>query len=259
MIAKAPVGGLKSEVGQWHAGLLARAMAGRCQVAGRRLQQCDAFSVTVTRLEAHTGAPAGLADVVAVEESRDGLVKVTAGVLGDLRGLRLDPRIHYDPDADALAARILRTHQAAADRAWRSGTAVAGLPPDTRPGEVDLIFDPVLDDLGRRIADPRRDGSDGRPVLADCVDYRSLRGYFLQMREEASRVCETAVSGDRLVAATVSGQGELLGLALDHRIYRAYHTAGLAEQILTMARRAAVQAGDRLAAISKSITSSWEV
>ncbi|MCC8246414.1 YbaB/EbfC family nucleoid-associated protein [Saccharothrix luteola] len=82
--------------------------------------------------------PRQLADLAATACSPDGLVRVTAGALGDLRELHLDPRHHRTQDADALGGTILATVRAAADNAARTSDGTA--PPDA----VDLLFDPVL-------------------------------------------------------------------------------------------------------------------
>jgi DNA-binding protein YbaB len=82
-----------------------------------------------------------MTDVTATAISPDGMVEVTAGALGDLRGLRLDPRHMRTPDAEALAATILATTQAAAH------DARATLPAD----ETDPLFGTVLRELDRLI------------------------------------------------------------------------------------------------------------
>ncbi|GAA4635962.1 hypothetical protein GCM10023196_083730 [Actinoallomurus vinaceus] len=55
-----------------------------------------------------------------VARSEDGLVKVRALGTGEIIGLELDPRIYRTPNADELAATIVRTIQKAASGAARA-------------------------------------------------------------------------------------------------------------------------------------------
>lgn len=182
-----------------------------------------------------------LADVVAVANSPDGLVEVTAGVFGDLRRLRLDPRINRAPDAAALAANILVTHRTATCRATREVSDV---------DDFDPAFDPVLGRIDDRSVGPRQTGPDGRPVLASYVDHTSLRRYLLRLRDELARLQARAVSGDGLITVTVTGRGGLLDLAMDNRIHRAHSAAELAGQILATAHEAAARSAGQLTAIT---------
>ena len=82
-----------------------------------------------------------MTDVTATAISPDGMVEVTAGPLGELRGLRLDPRHMRTPDAEALAATILTTTRVAAREARATLAA----------DETDPLFGPVLRELDRLI------------------------------------------------------------------------------------------------------------
>jgi DNA-binding protein YbaB len=90
-------------------------------------------------------------DLTATAGSADGIVMATVGVLGDLRELRLDPRLYRSRDADALAAEIVATVRSAAKCAAQEAfhAVAAQLPPGTDPEEADLLFGPALHELER--------------------------------------------------------------------------------------------------------------
>ncbi|OZM74260.1 hypothetical protein CFN78_03705 [Amycolatopsis antarctica] len=96
-----------------------------------------------------------LADIDATAESTDGLVTASVDAWGELRSLRLDPRIYRTADADALAKTITHTVQSAAHTAHhRVFSAVAPLLPDeVTADDFDPVADPVLHVLART-ADP---------------------------------------------------------------------------------------------------------
>ncbi|MER5268314.1 YbaB/EbfC family nucleoid-associated protein [Actinosynnema sp. NPDC002837] len=85
--------------------------------------------------------------------SDDGLVEATVDAGGRLIGLRLDPRVHRDPDSAALARTVLQTVQAANREATRAAFEVVSrfLPADADPDTADLRFDLALAELDRRI------------------------------------------------------------------------------------------------------------
>jgi DNA-binding protein YbaB len=201
------------------------------------------MSDSVPMIETRAGTPA-LADLVAVEETRDGQVRVTVGAFGDLRELHLDPRVFQTRDAAALAADIVAIARAAADSAAEHGVAALGR--RERHEDIDLAFDPVLDDLDRRIAAPPADGL--------RIDYAGFRRYLVTLRDQTLDLRETAESGDGLITATVGGRGELLDLTLDWRVHRDRTSTDLAEDILATVRLAAEQIGHRVAAISRRIS-----
>lgn len=176
--------------------------------------------------------------MVAAAESPDGLVEVTAGVFGDLRGLWLDPRA----DLDGVGARVLlATRIAAAAAAW----SAAGVPRGTPLG--DLAFDPVLREIDRRIAEPRPSAVDGRP--SPVLDHRALRRELERVRDAIAEIRETARSTDGAVTVTVGGRGELLDLVVDRRSRHAT-AAVLADRVLATSRLAVARVGDRLRGVS---------
>ncbi len=178
-----------------------------------------------------------LTELVAVEETRDGLATVTVGVLGDLRDLRFDPRVTRCRDAGALAETVMRTVRAAAAAVHRSSAGlVAQLVPDhPRGAEIDLVFDPMLYQLERRIGE-----SDAG------FDYRGLRQRVLAMRDLAEDLRETVRSPDGQIAATVSGRRTLVDLTLGRRATSTRHADQLADDILATARRATARVGEQL-------------
>jgi len=185
-----------------------------------------------------------LTELVAVEGTRDGLATVTVGVLGDLRDLRFDPRVTRCRDEGALAEtvmRAVRTASAAAHRA--SADLVAQLVPEhPRGAEVDLLFDPMLYRLDRRIAES--DGSDAG------FDYRRLRRRVLAMRDLAEDLRKTARSPDGQITATVSGRRALVGLTFGRKAVPTRHADQLADDVLTTARRATAR-------VSEQLTGTW--
>ena len=96
-----------------------------------------------------------LAAIEAAASSDDGLVDVTVGPGGELRSLRLDPRLYRTPDADALARAITRAVQDAGRDARRAAFDVLEplLPAGATAADTDLVFDPLLHHLDRRLAD----------------------------------------------------------------------------------------------------------
>lgn len=196
-----------------------------------------------------------LVDLVAVEESWDGLVTVTVGAFGDLRDLRLDPRIIRNADAGVLAGDILRATRAAAAAVEEQAAGLAPrlLPGHRRHDDVDLAFDPVLHELDRRIAAPPPPADGDRPVIGG-VDYERFRRRVVALRDQARELRESAESDDGLVTVTVGGHGELLDLALDPRVFRESHASELAATILSTVRRATARVGERYSAIFRSTT-----
>jgi DNA-binding protein YbaB len=181
-----------------------------------------------------------LTELVAVEETRDGLATVTVGVLGDLRDLRFDPRVARCRDAGALAETVMRTVRAAAAAVHRSSAGlVAQLVPDHPLGaEVDLLFDPMLYQLDRRIA------ATGESDAG--FDYRGLRQRVLAMRDLAEDLRETMTSPDGQITATVSGRRALVDLTLGRRATSTRHADQLADDILATVRRATARVGEQL-------------
>lgn len=107
----------------------------------------------MTRIEPPGRGPQNLDGVTAHATSPDGMVEATAGVFGDLRELRLDPRQQRTRDTIALAETIMATVRAAGEAAARK--AFAGVsshfPPGTRPEKADLLFVPLLHTLDEQI------------------------------------------------------------------------------------------------------------
>jgi DNA-binding protein YbaB len=185
-----------------------------------------------------SGAQQALVDLVAVEESWDGLVRVSVGAFGDLRELHLDPRTARD--AAALAADVMHTvRTAAAGAAESAQRLVPDLMPGTTTHDVDLAFDPVLYQLDRR--------------TSAHIDYAAFRRYVTALRDRTRDLVETADSDDGLITATVSGRGTLLDLTLDPRALRDRDTNELAADILATVRRATAQLGDQMTAISRRL------
>lgn len=85
--------------------------------------------------------------------SDDGLVEATVDAAGRLVDLRLDPRVHRNPDSAALARTVLDTVSAANREAARSAFEVVSkfLPADADPETADLRFDLALAELDRRV------------------------------------------------------------------------------------------------------------
>lgn len=194
-----------------------------------------------------------LAEVRVTADSADGVVTATAGHLGDLRELRIDPKGYRVRDARALAEGVLDTAGAAADRATRAAFEVAAalLPAHAAPGDVDLVFDPVLRELDRLIARRRDTAAPGsRPLLESGIDYEAERRVAAARREAVPRIRETAESDDGLVAATADAHGRLLDLSLHRGVYRTPDSRRLAERITTTTRRAAECARARLYAVT---------
>jgi len=83
-------------------------------------------------------------------ESDDGLVRATVGPRGQLIELKLDPRIYRETNADALARKITRTVQQAAERSIDHVQRIVAeyLPPGS--GAVDFLKDNNFGSLMRR-------------------------------------------------------------------------------------------------------------
>lgn len=105
------------------------------------------------RREAVRDVNRALGAIEGTASSDDGFIDATAGPNGDLRSLRLDPRIYRVHDADALARDIVDTVRAAADTARREAFDVLKplLPGNATVDGADLAFDPVLHHLDRRL------------------------------------------------------------------------------------------------------------
>ncbi|MEV6637798.1 YbaB/EbfC family nucleoid-associated protein [Actinoplanes sp. NPDC051470] len=88
----------------------------------------------------------GMAGISARAESPDGLIMVVVGARGELRELRLDPRIYRQPDSRALARGITATLEAATADAQRQVFELVRdlLPAGATAREADLDFDPFL-------------------------------------------------------------------------------------------------------------------
>ncbi|MCE6997998.1 YbaB/EbfC family nucleoid-associated protein [Saccharothrix sp. S26] len=97
------------------------------------------------------GVNQALAAMEATASSDDGLVDVTVGPGGELRALRLDPRLYRRPDAAALARAITRAARAAAEDARQAAFDMLAplLPADATAADTDLAFDPLLHHLDR--------------------------------------------------------------------------------------------------------------
>lgn len=185
----------------------------------------------MTTVEQILRAHRHLSVLTVTAESADGLVEATVGPHGDLRSLRLDPRVHRV--RESLADTIKHTVHTAAEIASREAfTSLSVLLPNADPDTVDLAFDPVLHQLDR---------AGNTAFHADLVAVRDL------MRE----VVESAESDDGLVTATVDGRGLLLDLRLDPRIFRAGNARLLAEQVTSTVRRATELAAEQVAAVGR--------
>ncbi|NUT95186.1 MAG: YbaB/EbfC family nucleoid-associated protein [Saccharothrix sp.] len=87
-----------------------------------------------------------LATVRATAHSRDGLVTATTSGRGELLDLVIDPRVYRHPDSVGLAESVTDAVHRATEQAQREAFALARpfLPPDARPAETDVDFDPAL-------------------------------------------------------------------------------------------------------------------
>jgi DNA-binding protein YbaB len=200
-----------------------------------------------TEVRRRGAAHRALTELVAVEDTRDGLATVTVGVLGDLRDLRFDPRVTRCRDEGSLAETVMRAVRTAAAAVHRaSADLVAQLVPGhPRGAEVDLLFDPMLYRLDRRIAaSGESDGSDAG------FDYRGLRRRILAMRDLAEDLRETVRSPDGRITATVNGRRALVGLTFGRRAVSTRHADQLADDVLATARRAAAR-------VSEQLTGAW--
>ncbi|GAB3465116.1 YbaB/EbfC family nucleoid-associated protein [Actinophytocola sediminis] len=74
------------------------------------------------------------------------------------------------------------------------------------------------------------------------ADYEKLAEEVERLRRTIAETQETADSADGLVSATVGGNGELIEVWLDPRIYRSPDSAALATTITETIRQAARQA-----------------
>ncbi|WP_434444216.1 YbaB/EbfC family nucleoid-associated protein [Lentzea sp. E54] len=186
-----------------------------------------------------------LAGLRATAISADGFLTATAGFLGNLLELDVDPRVYRIRDAQALARSVLDTTRTAVDRATQAALEVAAVVLPT-PGHVDLLFGPPLRELDRLNAQTRATTPGSRPALRSGIDYEAERRALIKCREAMPAIRETAESDDGLVAATADARGRLLDLSLHQSIYRAPDSRRLAEGIITTARRATERARARL-------------
>ncbi len=72
--------------------------------------------------------------------------------------------------------------------------------------------------------------------------YEGLADGIREFRSRLAELRVTADSADGLVSATVGGRGELIGLTIDPRVYRAPDSRGLADTITGTVRHAAERA-----------------
>lgn len=84
------------------------------------------------------------------------------------------------------------------------------------------------------------------PRLGIIAEYEQLAEEVESLRRTIARTQETADSADGLVSATVGGNGELVELWLDPRIYRAPDSAALATTITETIHQAARQVEERI-------------
>jgi DNA-binding protein YbaB len=193
-----------------------------------------------------------LVNVRAIAESPNGFIAATAGPLGDLRELRIDPRVYRDQDAHALAEDVLETIEAAADGATRSAFDAAEvlLAGQTEPVNAELVLGPVLHELDRLIARTAHNGGvvppGSRPTIDAGIDYEAHRRELEALRAEMLYVRGTADSDDGLITATTDACGKVFGLVLHQRIYRTPDARRLAEQITGTVRRATDEARCRM-------------
>jgi DNA-binding protein YbaB len=204
-----------------------------------------------------------LADVRATAESDDGLIVATVDGGGRLQELRLDPRVYRTMDVDDLADGVVATARQAAKFALRQAAKVAAdlLPGQIDPAKTGLGFDLVLDELNRRIANPsppyRGDPPDeSLPVLRASLDFRAFRRNVLDLREQMAEMEGVARSDDGLIEATTDGYGRLRDLWLDRRLFRVTDSRRLAADLTGTVRKAADQAGDKVARANQGIWSS---
>ncbi|MFD0200333.1 MULTISPECIES: YbaB/EbfC family nucleoid-associated protein [Saccharothrix] len=154
-------------------------------------------------------------DVAAVRmtaESANRTVVAVAGPFGELRELRIDPRVYRVQDARRLSEDVLEASRAAADRACRAAFDAARvlLPEDAEPTGADLVLGPVLRELDELVATARERvtvPSDSRPVLDTGIDYEAERRDVEAQRAVMLETRGTADSDDGLVTITVDACG----------------------------------------------------
>jgi DNA-binding protein YbaB len=77
-------------------------------------------------------------------------------------------------------------------------------------------------------------------------EYRSMQARAERVAAELARLRETARSADRSVTATVSTQGELVGLSLEPTIARRLSFADLADRVLEASALATARIRERV-------------
>ncbi|WP_238412062.1 YbaB/EbfC family nucleoid-associated protein [Saccharothrix deserti] len=197
------------------------------------------------------------ADVRARTQSRDGLITAVVDHRGRLLKLGLEPRVYRNLEVDDLARGVVATVRAAESVAHREAVEVAAvlLPGRRDPDEVDLVFDPLIDELDRLIANPPRPRRDAPslPALEMNLDLGAFRQNLLDLRAQVTGISGTAVSGDGLITATTDGHGRLRDLGLNPRLYRVTDSGRLAADITGTVREAAERARDEVSAASARI------
>lgn len=100
-------------------------------------------------------AQAAIQQIEGQAESDDGLVRVSVGLGGELKGLELDPRIYRTQDAQALAKSIVETAGRALQDAERQGFVAVKpfLNEDSELETTDLAFDPALTQLSKTLGE----------------------------------------------------------------------------------------------------------
>ncbi len=127
-------------------------MAGSCHGRSAALVRPKLITMDAEEIMGQLrSAQAAIQRIEGRAESDDGLVSVSVGLGGELKGLELDPRIYRTQDAQALASTIVETAGRAMRDAERLGFKAmkSFLPAGAELETTDLAFDPMLTQLAK--------------------------------------------------------------------------------------------------------------